>query len=109
MQTLIHKPLHHCQLSFNLIILSDQIDVIQNVWLFLLNNNWVCVFGVSSEEERKVKANDREYNEKFQYAVRINTASMCCKYIFQKSENNCVKIYVLWFFFFVYLFFLLLE
>lgn len=25
---------------------------------------------VSAEEERRVRANDREYNEKFQYAVR---------------------------------------
>lgn len=27
---------------------------------------------VCEEEERRVRANDREYNEKFQYAVRVN-------------------------------------
>lgn len=35
-----------------------------------------CLF-VSAEEERKVKANDREYNEKFQYAVRASTVVSC--------------------------------
>lgn len=32
----------------------------------------VFYFSVSPEEERKVRANDREYNEKFQYAVRLS-------------------------------------
>lgn len=38
----------------------------------------VCFFPfVSPEEERKVKANDREYNEKFQYAVRASSVVYC--------------------------------
>lgn len=32
---------------------------------------------VSAEEERKVRANDREYNEKFQYAVSESPV-FCC-------------------------------
>uniref|UniRef100_A0A8K9Y1B2 Phospholipid-transporting ATPase n=1 Tax=Oncorhynchus mykiss TaxID=8022 RepID=A0A8K9Y1B2_ONCMY len=40
-----------------------------------------CVVCVSPEEERRVRANDREYNEKFQYAVReISNCIVTSKY-----------------------------
>lgn len=36
-----------------------------------------CVCCVPAEEERRVRANDREYNEKFQYAVSCLSLSPC--------------------------------
>lgn len=47
-----------------------------------LMTHLVCC--VSAEEERRVRANDREYNEKFQYAVREFAVFYCTysKYLY---------------------------
>lgn len=42
---------------------------------------------VSAEEERRVRANDREYNEKFQYAVRECPVFS----IFSQNINSFIK------------------
>lgn len=65
---------------------------------------------VSAEEERRVRANDREYNEKFQYAVRQfpslpvpKSHSLSLKVrgcsIFKPTNGNIVKVFICFFFF----------
>lgn len=45
------------------------------------------VVSLSAEEERRVRANDREYNEKFQYAVRVNL-SHCRTHLSQNPNPS---------------------
>lgn len=45
---------------------------------------------LSAEEERRVRANDREYNEKFQYAVRDFSPLEVAKYGLVKDERTLI-------------------
>lgn len=45
---------------------------------YVLSVSQLCCVCVSPEEERRVRANDREYNDKFQYAVREIVCVFVC-------------------------------
>lgn len=76
--------------------------------LYISGNLYISVFVFFTEEERRVRGNDREYNEKFQYAVS-RTCNLCiininhfkCKVFFSLSftsshhlfhcpQSNCI-------------------
>lgn len=47
-------------------------------------------FCVCTEEERRVRANDREYNEKFQYAVRDSPNIWTLPFRMKQHFNLCI-------------------
>lgn len=51
---------------------------------------------VSVEEERRVRANDREYNEKFQYAVSESPVFCCTSSKIWTLSERTIKHFNLW-------------